>query len=399
MRLLKRALELMLGLALAAQLPAYADWKGNAASQALSKEADDLYSRGNIRAALDKYQAAVAADPATSYPVSLIANAVYVASTGATGEDRLRMRAKAEEIARAALRLFPVNPIAQETLRKLLDDGAVPWNHLPSRKAEAALGEGEKFFQRDDYAGALRQYELAIASDPLYALAWLDAGDCYFAQQNWAEAELRFRKATELEPLLSQAWRFLSDALLRQDKRQAGEAALYGAIAAQPSQLPNWDKLALLWRADGLPLKPLNLVPRATATLDVATKQINVVIQAAGAADKDDPDNAVWVAYASARAISMQDNGTGEAPLSPLQIELHAWRDALAVAAEISAASGAPPREAALKQMLELGESKQLEPAILLLLYKESYRAEFEAWKTAHPDGIRLFVASTGLRP
>lgn len=399
MRLMKRALALMLGLALATHLPSYADWKGNAASQALSKEADDLYSRGKVREALDKYQAATAADPTTSYPVSLIANAVYVASNAAKGEERTRLRTKAEELARAALKLEPANPIAQETLRKLLDDGSAPLRHAPTREAVLALSEGENLFQRGDYAGALKQYELAIARDPLYALAWLDAGDCYFVQKNYAEAEPRFRKATELEPMMGQAWRFLADALVQQGKRKAGEAALYGGIAAQPSQLPNWDKLALLWRGDGLPLKRLNLVPRASATLDVATKQISVTVTAAGAVDKNDPDIGVWVAYASSRAISMHDNGVGKDAMSPFLIELKAWRDALKVAAEVSAASGVPPREAPLTLMLELDKTNQLEAAILLLLYRESYRAEFEAWKAAHPDGIRLFVASTGLRP
>jgi tetratricopeptide (TPR) repeat protein len=400
MRLIQRAPALLLVLALAAHLPSYADWKGNAASQALSKEADDLYSRGKIREALDKYQAAAAADPATSYPVALIANAVYLASNGAKGEERVRLRAKAEEVARAALKLEPANPIAQETLRKLLDDGAAPLRHIPTRTAELALSEGENLFQRGDYDGALQQYELALARDPLYALAWVDAGDCYYVQKHYAEAELRFRQATELEPMLGQAWRFLSDALLQQGKRKAGEAALYGGIAAQPSQLPNWDKLALLWRGDGLPLKRLSLVPRASATLDVATKQINVTVTAAGAVDKNDPDIGVWVAYASSRAISMHDNGVGgTTQLSPFQIELKAWRHALKVAAQVTAAAGAPPRDAALTQMLELDKTSQLEAAILLLLYRESYRAEFEAWKAAHPDGIRLFVASTGLRP
>jgi hypothetical protein len=35
----------------------------------------------------------------------------------------------------------------------------------------------------------------------------------------------------------------------------------------------------------------------------------------------------------------------------------------------------------------------------MLLQYRESWRAEFEAWKKMHPDGIRKFVNTYALRP
>jgi hypothetical protein len=46
-----------------------------------------------------------------------------------------------------------------------------------------------------------------------------------------------------------------------------------------------------------------------------------------------------------------------------------------------------------------LARADQLETALLLLEYKESYRAEFEAWKKAHPDGIRKFIDTYALQP
>jgi hypothetical protein len=35
----------------------------------------------------------------------------------------------------------------------------------------------------------------------------------------------------------------------------------------------------------------------------------------------------------------------------------------------------------------------------MLLQYRESWRAEFEAWKKANPNGIRKFVNTYALRP
>ena len=46
-----------------------------------------------------------------------------------------------------------------------------------------------------------------------------------------------------------------------------------------------------------------------------------------------------------------------------------------------------------------LAKADQLEAGLLILRYKESYRPEFEAWKKAHPNGIRKFVDTWGLQP
>ena len=46
-----------------------------------------------------------------------------------------------------------------------------------------------------------------------------------------------------------------------------------------------------------------------------------------------------------------------------------------------------------------LNQAGQLEAALLLLTYRESYRAEWEAWKRDHPQGLRKFVDTYGLQP
>lgn len=397
--LMTRVRALLLALALACPLAAHADWKGNEASQALTQEANELYSRGKVNEAVAKYQAAMAADPATSYPGSLLANLLYEASRNAKGEDRARLSSQAEGYSRDALKLEPANPLAQEVLRKVLDDVVVPLNHTPARDAELAFAEGENYFHRNDFDGALKQYELALQRDPQYALAWVVAGDVYYAKKKWPEAEARFRKASELEPMLSQAWRFLSDALLMQGKTVDAEAALFSGIAAQPSQRPNWDKLALLKGRSGMPLKPLHVEQRASAIVDRETKQIHVTIRAANEAEKNDPDNPIWAHLASANAMAKLPGNSGKPALSAYQADLKSWHDTMVLAAEFKTKYGSGPRDPALRTMLELDEANQLEPALFLLMYRESYRAEFEAWKLANPNGIRAFVTSTGLRP
>ena len=81
-------------------------------------------------------------------------------------------------------------------------------------------------------------------------------------------------------------------------------------------------------------------------------------------------DRTVWLAYATAVAIDRKDGK----PEAAFQRELQAWGLAFDVAAE-------------------------LEEAIFLLLYKEAYRPDFEAWKTAHPQAIPDFAEKWRLMP
>jgi hypothetical protein len=41
----------------------------------------------------------------------------------------------------------------------------------------------------------------------------------------------------------------------------------------------------------------------------------------------------------------------------------------------------------------------QLEPAILILMFRQSYRPALEAWGAAHPRGVKEFIDRYGLRP
>ena len=69
---------------------------------------------------------------------------------------------------------------------------------------------------------------------------------------------------------------------------------------------------------------------------------------------------------------------------------------ALVVLAELKEPAGVDPAILKLKSIADAG---QLEPALLLLTYRESYRAELEAWKQRNPNGVRQFVERFALKP
>lgn len=373
--------------------PAWANILGNDACQKIMAEGSALLGQGKGRQAWDAFERARKADPTASAPVAWIASLLSDAASHAPADQAAQLRARAQAAAREALRIDGQDPMANEVLR-VLDDAATPL-HLPSPEAAAALSEGEKLFAQGRYAEALASYELAAARDPALSAAWVYAGDCFYSRQQWQEAELRFLKATEVEPLNSQAWRFLSDALAMQGKHEAAQAALINAIAAHPSQLPNWDKLENMMRHDGMPLKRLDLMPAARASTNPSTGQTTIEIDADKM--KGSEDLAVWIVLAGAHA-GVEDQASGQR-MSPFKSSLLLWQLAMQTAEQKGAEGKSKLHDPGLLTMQKLANAGQLEPAILLLMYREAYRPEFEAWKRAHPDGIKAFIATYGLRP
>lgn len=388
--------KLLIACAVAVAFHAHAGVLPNEAAQPLVKEGSVAAARGDYQRALDKYSQAMKADPEASMPLSHIAQVLLLAATHASGEQADALRRQAEGAARQALRLGADDPMAQEVLR-LLEDSQEPPLRKPTPEAWKLVQDGEILYQSGQYDQARAKYEAAAKADPQYSPAWVYAGDCYFSQKNWPEAEARFRKATEVEPLNGQAWRFLSDALAWQGNLSGAEDVLIKGIAAQPSQRPSWNKLANLRAKAGVPLTSLKLEPKATSVFDNGTGKYTLNVNP-DTTDKGSADLAVWMSLALTDASYRNDQRLGKSTESRFAADLAAWVVAMKVA-DGAAEKGAQLKEPGLQAMQMLYKADQLEAALLLLRYKESYRPELEAWKKEHPHGVRTFVATYGLAP
>ena len=387
-----RFLSLAVLLALAA--PAFAQNQCGDACMGMLREAHTLENQGKYQEALDKYRAAEKAEPLASFPFSSEAALILTLSARVKPELAEEWRKAARAQANRALKLWPDDPIALETLR-LLDDAPTPL-HAPNPQAASLLAEGELQFSQAHYPEALRKYQAAAQADPAYSVAWVNAGDCYFAQKDWPQAEAMFRRAVEIEPRNSQGWRYLADTLAAQGKLAAAEAALYSAIAADPSQRPNWTKLASLRAHQGKPLKPLAL-RRGVRVSQGADGKYTVNLDEWAAKQADTPDFAMRVMLGADEAKLRSDDKAGTK--SAYEIELQAWRDTLKVADELKASTGKDPADPALQRMQALARDGQLEPAILLLQFRQAYRPALEAWLAANPDGVKTFVERYGVTP
>lgn len=392
---MKIAAALMLaGLAQAFAAPVAAAFLCGEPCLGMMRQAHALEGQGKYQQALDLYKSAQQADPAASAPLSLAAGLLLKLSTAAPKDKADEVREMARGLAERASNLSSDDPVAQEVLRMLDDDGPSPL-HVPGPKAAQLLAEGGALFGQHRPKEALRKYQAAMAADPGLSAAWVGAGDCHFVQGDWARAEALFRRATEIEPKNAQAWRFLSDALLAQGRRGPAETALYASLAADPAQRPTWGKLARLRAAAGLPLKALAFKRGVRVVQDANGKYTINVSESSGV--EDTPNHGFRLLLGMSESNQRQSD-VGRAR-SPYEVELGAWRVALKVMDETSAFKGEKVSDPALLQMQALARDGQLEPAILLLMFRQSYRPALEAWLAANPGGVKLFIDRYGLQP
>ena len=378
----------------AAAPSAHADIGCGQPCRGLVLEAQALEGSARYQEALTKYKAAEQADPTASIPLSLAAGLVLKLSTVAPQDKAPQLRDMARALAERAMLLATDDPVAQEVLR-MLDDPAPPPLHQPNARAAKLMAEGEAAFARQDIKAALAKYEATMLADPQYSSAWVAAGNCHYVQRDWNGAEALFRQATLIEPHNAQAWRYLSDALFYQDKRGAAEAMLYKAIEADPSQRPNWSKLARYRAGAGLPLKALGL-RRGVRVAQNADGKYVISLDSKTDAEKT-PDHAFRLALGMTEvALRTGDKGKRK---SAFEIELETWRQALKIADEAEANSGEGILDPGLLQVRALAREGQLEPAILLLMFRQAYRPALQAWMATNPGGVKYFIDRYGVMP
>ncbi|MET0982133.1 MAG: tetratricopeptide repeat protein [Telluria sp.] len=363
------------------------------------QEGHAFVARGKYQEAFERFEAARVAAPQAALPLSAAAALLQDLSTRVAPKQTAELRDRARQLAQRALALDADDALAQEALRKLDEDAPSPLRE-PNPAAAKVLDEAEVFFSERRLAEALVKYKEAMALDPLISMPWVGAGDCHFFQKQWSDAEQFFRRATELEPRNSQAWRFLSDALVMQDKRKAGEQALVSAIAADPSQLPNWHKLGMLHAGAGLPLKPLGL-RRGFSTSTGADGKPQIAIEEEFTRQAGTLDMAFRMALAlgEIQARTSGKEAGKDAPRTAFDIELAAWRYALRIIQDVPATDGRRLADPALRQMHAFAKDGQLEAALLVLTFRQSYRPALEAWLAREPGGVKGFIDRYGLRP
>lgn len=378
---------------------------GNAKAKALLHDGNVLWSQQKINDAFEKFRLAGEADPKASGPWSNAAALYYFASNHTDAKYVEEYREMARSYAIKALKLNDADPLAQETLREL----TAPSSNKPLEFSSIAINlfnEGENFFQRSDFRAALGKYEQAFAQAPNFAKAVLYAGDCYFQLGEFKEAEIRYNKALDLDPQNYQAWRFLAHAHLKLGHPpEVIKFSLLKAIEIQPNYFPAWDWYAALSEEDGMKLRPLNTrrLANVTVTKNGAEKSYAVEFDPTIANNQSDSDSATWTHYGIVKALLLNSESlpladqvrfNTEPNMSMFKRELLTWKEVFN--AERRNVTLQNPLLSLLRQSVIDGE---IEAAIFIFFFDETFRPDFEEWKKTHPMGIRNFVEKYRLRP
>jgi len=391
------ALTLM-GLCLPAALVAQETLLGNAACTTLVQQGIELVRQNKFNEALGLFDQAERADPKASGPFSGRAVAFFEASKLTTKDKVEEYRKNAEGLASAALARNPKDPLALEVARFLQGDAPSP-QHTATPEAEALVGEGEALFGAHRYPEAKAKYLATFEKDPKYGAALVFAGDCDFMEKDYPQAAALFRRGVHADPFYEKGWRYLADALLAQGHEAEAREALMDGIAANPRYLPTWVTLADLpgpaWKA--LALKPRVRLVRGPKE-GRNTVEVDQDLLADKAGGQGSGDVAIWMAYGLAQAANEAKPKPGEPMLTAFQAERAAWSQTLAIAEEL-AGQGKSVKDPVLRQMMAFRKAGDLEPCLFLLAFREAYRADFEAWKKANPEGVRAFLATYRIRP
>ncbi|MEO7497559.1 MAG: tetratricopeptide repeat protein [Massilia sp.] len=383
-------------LTLAASANGAASVLPNAAGAALIEDGFAADNRGLYKQALEKFKAAALADPQASLPVAVIAQ-FYARLGERQPADALQLRQQARAQAERALKIEPDDRLAHEVLRAL-DELTPTALHKANAAAANLVEQADQYFDQGKFADAAKKYEAAAQADPLLSTAWTNAGDCYLNLRNYPEAEQRLRKGAAIEATNSYAWRALADLLLAQRRAQEALDAMLSAVAAQPGDGANWDKLAEAGAPNGIVLKSLRLIPKASASPDPVSGKFKIHYSV----DAGIEDMGFWGVIAGFEGLRLQNKGEPARInwLSPFKRALAMWDGALRGSEQRALATQRDkPADQTWLTLRTLQNANQLEPGLLLLAFKESYRPELEAWTKANPEGVKRFIQTYGLRP
>lgn len=139
-------------------------------------------------------------------PVSSTASVLFGLSQRVKPEQAGDLSKAARATADKALAIDGADPLAQEILRMLEDDGPSPLHRLKP-EAVALANEAESLFARRRFPEALARYDAVMRLDPQYSPAWVGACDCHYLQKDWARVEDKGKGRRSAWDIELDAWR------------------------------------------------------------------------------------------------------------------------------------------------------------------------------------------------
>jgi tetratricopeptide (TPR) repeat protein len=367
----------------------------------LVQEGSQLLDSNKFNEALAKFREAAKLDPTYSMAVSHQSLAFLQASTMTDEANVGDYRGAAEELARKALEINDLDPVAAAVLKQL-SGGGFSSSHKPSKEALTFFQEAEAKFVAHSYNEAIALYRKALELDPAYTDAALYLGDAYFAQEKWEDAEPWFKKAAEMEPLYGRTWRFLFDCYGAMGRRRDAEGAAMSGLAAEPDNMNAWGRIRQIRKSLGekeLERFKWPVGGGAEIVEKDGKKEIQIRLNPQ---DEAVADRSFWMAYSllrGAQKLGDPKKDPKAKPESPFEQERAALLMGFEGLENALAEGKLKIKDPSLAKLREIKKAGHLETALFLLHFQEAYRPDFEAWKKGNPTGIQVFLGLFPLKP
>lgn len=389
--------------------------------QALIEQGRSLMEKGKQVEARACFLAAFKQVPNQGEPLAWVAKSFLESSQSVPADQILDMRKEARMAAESAIRRDRQNSLALEVYQKLVGSSVQRNDGLPELPARSEWDKAEKLFQDRNFIEAAKAYDSSFNLDPTHAASILYAGDCYFNLGDDANAILRFRKAVELDPSNSRARRFLIDAMKRSKQDAAIPEICMKGLAADPGCFILWDEWDESAKSMGKSLKYFQFSPMAKLVPDPkGGSQIGLTL---GDGPNAKDTAVLWHSYgmglmgiphpslgaihdevmAKIIAKSRGKEGTtwGPSDLPPMLREFIAIKNLASFVLKANEEDKSKKNQIgeSLRLIAEWYRDGQDEAAVVLLLWREEFRDEFNTWNQKHPGALLKFQAKYGIRP
>lgn len=152
-------------------------------------------------------------------------------------DEAKQLSAKALDEFNKAKQLGLKNP-ENDTLITLLSGKATVSDEGPTyslnKEADKLMVDAENFFAQSNYDEAIKKYEKALALDPNIYQAALGLGDCYTQKSDWARAEIWYQRGIAIDPMRETAYRYSGTPLMQQNKTDEARERYIEAYITEP---------------------------------------------------------------------------------------------------------------------------------------------------------------------
>lgn len=326
---------------------------------------------------------------------------------------RKQTRLRARGYLARAKELGVTDPVLDQILAAIPNDGGEAPKFSTNPEADAAMGDGESAYTRGELDKALAAYTRALQIDPKLYEAALFAGDMQFKRgHNSTDAGERsalfdnagewFAKAIKIDPDRETAYRYWGDELLEYGKDDEARAKFVEAIIAEPYNQLAYNGLTRLGQKNHVPLGH----PRIDIPANVTSPkpgEINITVDDMALKGSDGDGSAAWVIYGMIRSLWMnkKDGSRSDDFAKAYPNELvyrHSLAEELAALRGVMESVQTQVKEKRVKKLTpsldnlsKLNDAGLIEPYVLFVHPDKGIARDYAPYRQANRDKLKRY--------